>query len=345
VPSLPADAKLLVISVARIGDTVLTTPVMRALKAACPAGRLSVMAHPSRREALEHLPFIDELGALDKSRVRWKGRWSRPAHDVAVVFGRDAPLLDYALRVAHRVCAYDEPAFRGLSAARAGRLSLVSVEEGHHAVRDRLRLIEPLGIDAADPRLAYRVTSEEAARARAMLARRWPRPGGPLVGLQMSSFPTKSHRDWPVASFGDLAERIADGHPDVRFVVLGDAYARASAAPFIERHAARALLAAGETRLREAAALIAALDLYVGVDTGPTHIAGALGVPMVALYHCLYPGRLLAPLDHPHCRVIEHPLTGSADCAASGMEKITVEVVHRAADELLRTQAPRSARA
>jgi heptosyltransferase-3 len=344
VPTLSPDSKLLVIAVARIGDTVLTTPVMRALKAACPAGRLSVMAHPKRREVLEHLPFIDRLGAVEKSRVWWKGRWSQPAHDVAVVFGRDAALVDYALRVARRVCAYDEPAF-GRAPADAGRLSLVAVQEGHHAVRDRLRLIEPLGIVAADPRLAYRVTSEEAARARATLARRWPGGGGPLVGLQMSSFPTKSHRDWPVSSFGDLAERIAAEHPDARFVVLGDAYARASAAPFMERHAGRALLAAGDTRLREAAALIAALDLYVGVDTGPTHIAGALGVPMVALYHCLYPGHLLAPLEHPRCRVVEHPRTGSADCAASGMEMITVEEVHRAARELLRAHASGCARA
>jgi hypothetical protein len=41
------------------------------------------------------------------------------------------------------------------------------------------------------------------------------------------------------------------------------------------------------------------LDLYVGVDTGPTHIMGALHRPMVALYHGYSPSRLLAPLEHP----------------------------------------------
>jgi len=59
--------------------------------------------------------------------------------------------------------------------------------------------------------------------------------------------------------------------------------------------------------------VLAGLDLYVGVDTGPTHLAGALGIPMVALYHCRHRGSLLAPLDHPALTVIEHP-AADADC-------------------------------
>ena len=56
--------------------------------------------------------------------------------------------------------------------------------------------------------------------------------------------------------------------------------------------------------------LIGELDLYVGVDTGPTHIAGALDVPMIGIYHHLYPGRNLAPLNRPRCRVLEQPSAG-----------------------------------
>ena len=50
---------------------------------------------------------------------------------------------------------------------------------------------------------------------------------------------------------------------------------------------------------RRDAALINELDLYVGVDTGPTHIAGALRRPMVSMYHGYSPSHLLAPLEHP----------------------------------------------
>jgi heptosyltransferase-3 len=138
-----------------------------------------------------------------------------------------------------------------------------------------------------------------------------------------------------VASFAALADRLVEEWPGARFILLGDAQARTASEPFLQRHAERTLVAAGRTRLRESAALIGESDLYIGVDTGPTHIAGALGVHMVAMYHCLYPGRLLGPLEHPLCRVIEHPLTGSTDCGMASMDAIPVETVHGAARELL----------
>ena len=98
----------------------------------------------------------------------------------------------------------------------------------------------------------------------------------------------------------------------------------------------RLVVAAGLLDLRRSAALIAQMDLYVGVDTGPTHIAGALGIPMVALYHCSYPGRNLVPLDHPACHMIEHPATGSPDAGTErSMAEIPVETVQRAVVDLL----------
>src|SRR6185369_3796248 len=60
------DARVLVIAVARIGDTLLATPLLRALKAALPTGRLEVRAHPRRLDVLRHLPFIDRLSGLGK---------------------------------------------------------------------------------------------------------------------------------------------------------------------------------------------------------------------------------------------------------------------------------------
>jgi heptosyltransferase III len=333
-PSLAPDAQLLVVSVARIGDTLLGTPVMRALKEACPRGALTVLAHPKRLEVLESLPFIDRLGAIDKMRALWRGRVGPRRYAAAMVFGRERALLDYALRVSDRVVAYDEPEF-----APHARVTRVPVARGTHAVEDRLRLAQALGVTVSNRCLAFHVTAAEREEARRRLRQRWPQRGGPVVGLQMCSFPTKAHRDWPVEHFRTLAERLSDICPDVRFIVMGDDYARRMAAPFMQSHSARTLLAAGHTSLRQAGALIAELDLYIGVDTGPTHIAGALGVPMVALYHCQYPGRNLVPLDHPRCRMIEHPLTLDPRCREQGMEAISVDRVYTAAEELLRQPA------
>jgi heptosyltransferase III len=147
----------------------------------------------------------------------------------------------------------------------------------------------------------------------------------------MVSFRTKPHRDWPVERFIELAHALVKHDPDTRFVVLGDQHARDASRRFMEIHGARTLLAAGSTTLRETAALISVTDLYVGVDTGPTHIAGALGVAMVALYHRDYPGRNLMPLDHPRCRMME--------CEGATMDSIAVAEVRDAALAMLSTSS------
>ena len=326
------DADVLVIIVARIGDTLLATPALRALKAALPLGRLTVLAHPKRREVLAHLPFIDVLDAVTKTSAQAKGWIGGKRHDLALVYGRDAALVRYALRASERVIA-----FRQSDAALNLRLAHL-VEEPpvpQHAVLHRLSLLAPLGLAASDLRLAYCATAEERAWARGWLAAQVP-AGRPLIGLQIASFPTKAHRDWPVASFQALIGRIAAAHAQARFVLLGDAEAAKKATPLLAAYPQQVTLAAGRLKLRQSAALMAELDLYIGVDTGPTHIAGALALPMVALYHSAYPGRNLVPLQHPACVMIEHPLTGASDSITAAMSDIGVDRVSVAALGLLR---------
>ncbi len=326
------DANVLVIIVARIGDTLLATPALRALKGAIPRGQLTVLAHPKRVEVLEHLPFIDVLEGITKISVQVKGWIGKKPHDFALVYGRDEALVRYALRASDRVIA-----FRQRDPVLNARLAHLVEEPSvpQHAVLHRLSLLTPLGLTASDLRLAYCVTAEECAWARRWLAAQVP-AGRPLVGLQIASFPTKAHRDWPVASFQELIGRIAAAHAHARFLLLGDAAAAKKAAALLCAYPQQVALAAGRVRLRQSAALMSELDLYVGVDTGPTHIAGALALPMVALYHSAYPGRNLVPLQHPACIMIEHPLTGASASITAAMGDIPVEKVSAAALGLLR---------
>src|SRR5581483_2863343 len=238
-------------------------------------------------------------------------------------FGRDRPLVDYALRVSRRAVAFAQP---GLAASE--RLRLVPPPEAAmHAVEERLLLAEAAGVRAGSPRLAYVVTEAERRWAQDWLARRGAGGTRPLVGLQTMSFPTKAQRNWPAACFAELAARIAGRHPGARFVVLGDRDARAAGEALSARLPGKVCIAAGGTGLRESAALIAALDLYVGVDTGPTHIAGALEVPMIGIYHHAYPGRNLAPLERPRLRVLEQPEAGelAVDAVLSAVEALLAE--------------------
>ena len=325
------DTKVLVVIVARIGDTLLATPALRALKAAIPHGRLTVLAHPRRLEVLRHLPFIDVLEGITKTSAPARGWIGKQAYDLALVYGRDAALVRYALRASKRVVAFEQRD-AGLNAKLAPPVPEPS--SSMHAVLHRCLLLAPLGVPAADLRLAWQVTAEETAWAREWRGQHVT-AGAPLIGLQIASFPTKSHRDWPVSSFGELIAGISAAHAGAQFLLLGDKAAAEKAAPLLAAYPQQVALAAGRLSLRRSAALMAELDLFIGVDTGPTHIAGALGLPMVALYHSAYPGRNLAPLQHPACVMIEHPLTGKSAATTASMADIPVAAVWQSAMDLL----------
>ena len=327
-----APGRVLVINVSRIGDTLLATPAIRALAEAWPDARLEVLAHPRRFEVLQHLSFVANCGAITKQRARLRGWLGVRRWDLAVVYGFDRALVAYALRVANRVAA-----FRQGDASLDARLAPAvdyPPPQSRHAVDYAFALTRALGVPDAGRRLAYRVTEDEKSWARARLAGENLR-GKPLVGLQIASFPTKGYRDWPLEHFAQLAQRIAGRWPEARFLLFGGALERSKTAALASLLQGKAVSFAGRLRLRESAALMNELDLYVGVDTGPTHIMGALEAPMVALYHCHSPSRLLAPLERPRCYAVDHPRAAQGCGPETPMAELGVDAVWDRVQEAL----------
>lgn len=321
--SATAPGSILVINVSRIGDTLLVTPALRALAKAWPAARLDFLGHPAREEVIRHLPFVANVGSITKNRAPFLGRLGASRYELALVYGFDRPLVAYALRVADRVVA-----FRQGDAALDARLSPPVERPGFqalHSAEMSLVLTRALGVPDAGLRLAYAVTADESRVAKDLLQKSGL-SGTPLVGLQVASFPTKGYRDWPLDRFEALCRRIAERWPGAAFVFLGGDLEKEKTARLAARFPGRARSFAGELTLRESAALMNELDLYVGVDTGPTHIMGALEAPMVALYHCYSPSRLLKPLGRERCYVVDHP-RGEGCSPETPMAEIPVDAV------------------
>lgn len=330
--TLAPDARILVINVARIGDTLMITPILRSLKQALPRGELSCIAHPGRATALAHLPFLDHLIPMTKRWAPFKDRLGGKSWDYALVYGYDLALVRYALRTARQVVAFQQ-ADAGTN-ARLFR-AVPKPREPLHAVRERALLAETLGVTVQDARLGYQVTPKEKQAALAWRARHLAPNAAPFIVFHPTSFHTKPYRNWPLESFAELGRRIALRWPKVRFVITGGPDDRARADALSALLGQHAINYAGQGDLRQTAAILSLADLYIGVDTGLTHLAGALNLPMVALYHCLHPGWRLAPLQHAHLKLLEHP-RALADCnEQTAMAEIDVNSVYAAAIELL----------
>lgn len=333
---------MLVINVSRIGDTLLATPAIRAVAAAFEGARVTCLAHPKRAEVLRNLPFIHQVGAITKKRAPLLGWLGSKRYDLAFVYGFDAPLVAYALRVARRVIAFQQ----GVPSidARLYRAVPPPPFQSAHSVNLNLVLPAAVGVAPRGLALSYRVVEEESTWAAATLARRLPPGAWPLVGLQMASFPTKGYRDWPAENFGALCERLLSRYSRAHLLIFGGKLEQERTEALHRRFPGRSELFAGTLTLRQTAALMSRLDLYVGVDTGPTHIMGTMGIPMVVLYHCYSPSRLIAPLDHPCLFMVDHPRPPSECTPDTPMGEITVDAVWSQVERAL-ARSPRAAEA
>jgi heptosyltransferase-3 len=337
--AVPDPRRILVIHVTRIGDTLMTTPALRAIRYAWPDAHITFLGHPKRAEVIEHLPFVNEVGAITKHTAWLRSLSGRASWDLGFVYGYDRGLVRFGLRSCKQVVA-----FRQNDAELDSRISFMAeapAPNTEHGVDQLLRLPKLLGALPPARALAYASTQQEieASRVR-MHAAGVPSGGKPLVGLVIESFPTKPYRDWDVSHFAELAERVRGAYPDAHFVLLGGRIAPGKIHRLKESVGEHLTVLAGKLKLRETAAVMAQLDLYVGVDTGPTHLAGALQVPMVAMYHCKHPARFLAPPEHPRLTALEHPDLDTDRCTEhSSLSKISVDTVWQAVQQRLQEQS------
>lgn len=337
-----APRRVLVINVSRIGDTLLATPAMRAIASAWPAAELTVLGHPKRVEILRHLPFIANVGAIDKRRAPWLGRLGGVNYDLAFVYGFDPPLIAYALRVARRVVAFRQslPEID----ARLFRAVEVPAFQSEHSVLQLLRLPQAVGVRPAGLRLSYAVTQEERAAALARLRAANVASAAPLVGLQVASFPTKAYRDWPVESFTALCRGLLAAHRRARFLIFGGSEEQARTTWLARELRDQAVCFAGRLTLRETAAVMSCTNLYVGVDTGPTHIMSCFDIPLVGLYHGFSPSWLIGPREHPCAYLVDHPRAGPGCPTEVSMAEISVDaVLQQALLALAQRRSPRAA--
>lgn len=319
------EPSFLIINVSRIGDTLFATPAIRAVAVAYPAAPITVLGHPKRIEVLQGLPGTNMVGAITKRRAHWHGYLRRQRHQYALVYGFDRALISYALRVSERVVAFRQNDH--VLDRRLYRCVEPPSFQSEHAVLQLLRLPRAIDIGSAGLRLAYHVSPDETLAARVRVVADIPPAVSPLIGLQVASFPTKSYRDWPVGLFDVLVQRIRERWPQAHFLLYGGATDRDRTRWLKNRLGSAVTDYAGQLTLRETAAVMSLTDLYVGVDTGPTHLMSTFDIPLVGLYHCLSSSALTGPLEHPCLYVIDHPRLGKGCTEHSPMSEIPVETV------------------
>jgi heptosyltransferase-1 len=332
--------RILLIRLSAIGDVVVTTPVTRALREAWPDAFLAWVVEEKAADVLNGNPFLNEV-------IVWpRSSWQRQARGLSLMRLHSRFITDLRRRrfdVAIDFQGLARSAGLGLAAGARHRIGNTNTREGsglcytlrvprpsEPSSRQRcLDLLQPLGIQSRDRRMVVAVEPDDRAFAVDFLARHEVGRCPYICLCPATTWPNKHWREERWAQLADTLRQRLDFIP----IFMGGP----ADLPMLNRiqSAMRgtAVIAAGETSLRGAAALLEGAHAVVSVDTALMHLGVAVGTPVIGLCGPSYwPGfqdyegfhMIRKPLPCSPC--LRHPTCAHFDC----MRAIGVEETVRA---------------
>ncbi len=310
--------RILLIKLSALGDVIQTLPVLEAVRAAYPAAEISWLVEEAAAPVLACHPALDHL--LVSRRRTWLAAWRRTA-EREIAWQQFRHLVHLLRRQPYDLVidlqGLAKSAFwtflvrspRKIGFDRTREYSYLALTErlppydpDEHAVRRYLRLARHLG--AADDMVRFRLalplgTGQELEYV-------WQENAGPLIVMHPGTrWPTKH---WPVESFAALAEALIRER-QARVVFTGSPADRPLISRIRSAMASAAEDLSGRTDIKALARLFYQADAAVTTDTGPMHLAAAVGTPVAAVFGPTAPWRT-GPFGSPtpgaaHQRVLQ----------------------------------------
>lgn len=265
--------RFLVLRGGAIGDFIATLPVLAAIRSRWPDAHVELIGYPHIARLALDGGWVDHVGSLDQARI---ARFFMPRPEFEETQVAHIRSFDLVISYLHDPSGLVQENLL-LAGARQVIYGSPIVDENTHAVDHLLKPLETLAIYAQGAVPELPVSDAGQTWARDWLSARGISPGIPLLHAGSGS----AKKNWPIDRFFLLGERMADATGQWPLYLLGEADADA-----------RRLLAdrvppervVDGLSLLEVAYLFSQIGAYVGNDSGITHLAAAVGVPVVALF-------------------------------------------------------------
>ena len=301
VVQLPEGAKVLLRLHNWLGDVILATPALRALREARPDLRLTALVKPGAAAAVRGLPGLEEVLLLEDTSL--SGTWRR-ARELRGMGFAAVLIFPKGFREAALARMAGIPIRTGLDTDRRALLLTHPVPftrkdwHEHHA-RQFAKVLEPLGITLRGEGLAFPLGDADREEADRLMA------GHALEEGRFAVFhvgASKAPRAWHAARFGEVARRL-EAAAGLRPVLVGTPADALFHREFLSA-CPSAVNLEGRTSLRGMAALVSKAALFVGNDSGPMHVAAAVGARVVAVFGPGAPHKTAPYLPPDRLRVV-----------------------------------------
>ena len=290
-PSLSPGSRVLFIRLRSLGDTVLSTPLYAALKAWRPDLRITVLVESPNGEVLKHNSDVDQLltipgtqnffsSLVSRASVLREIRAARFACCINLHGGSTSAWLTQLSGSIHRVGL---KSFRNAFAYTHALDVSTRKADGTkwHTVEYQMEWLRQLGLpDCAIPPLRVIPPPELEVPVRKYLDGLGVKPGSRYAVIQPTSkFFTK---EWTLEGFAEIAAYLAREH-GLQVVLSGGPGEESKLQSVVQRCQEKVAVCAGIS-VGELLWVLRGAKLFVGNDSGPTHLAAALGIPAVVLF-------------------------------------------------------------
>ncbi|REK08274.1 MAG: lipopolysaccharide heptosyltransferase family protein [Planctomycetota bacterium] len=340
-PTPASHQRILIVRLSAIGDVLHGLPVLCALRAARPEAYIAWVVEGAAAQLLRGHRALDELISIPRKWLKsprtvlaLRGRLRASKFDVAIdMQGLTKSAVAARLSGAPRRIGFDGTDGRELSRQLNSELIRPTAT---HVIDRNLELLRPLGIDQPAVRFDLHDEQADIESVRRMIAESGVAEPFAVINPG-AGWPSKL---WPPERFAGVARHLGGRHALKSLVVWAGREERAWAERIVAASRGFAILAP-PTSLRELAALTRRASLFVGSDTGPLHLAVAVGTPSIGLFGPV-PAERNGPYGPDHLAVQKMCLSGGSrerrTAGPESMEAIAIEDVCCACNTVLGRQ-------
>lgn len=331
--------RILIIKISSIGDVILATPSIKALRNKFPQAKIFCLVGKNNRQAIERSPYLDGLIICDfkekdkgiKGLMALAKELRRYCFDMVVDLqnSRKSHLLSF-LSMAPKRYGYDNRKLSFLLNNRTKDNPLVLA-----AVEHQFQTLELLGIHTTDTHLEIWPSDEDEEYIKNILQTEWLSPKEILIGINLAASSRWLTKCWPIEKIASLCDMLAQ--EKMRAVLTGREEDSLLLERLLKLTKSKPLNFVGKTTILQLACLIKKCAAFVSADSAPLHVAAAVDVPIVALFGPTSPQRHMPPAKKfaiikrdvecspcykPNCKEIICMESISADEVLSSIEKL-----------------------
>lgn len=337
--------KILIIRLDRIGDVLLSTPAIKALRNAYPESYIAFMVRPYAKDVVKGNPYLDDVIIYDKDgsergiigNLKFIFELRKKRFDLAIVLHptNRTHLITYLAGIPERVGYNKKMGFlltRPIPHTKQFGLK--------HEIDYTLEILRYIGIEPKERTLYMPVSEESERRIKETLTGNGVEDQDPLITIHPgASCPSKR---WATGNFSRVADALADRY-NAKIVVISSPKEKMIGDEVANHTKASHINLSGATTVSDIASILRRSKLLISNDSGPVHIACSVGTPVIAIFG--RNDRGLSPVRWgPSTRdsVVLHKDVGCDFCSAHNcklgfkcLEAITAEEVLAAAKDIL----------